>query len=296
MKTSSVITVNKDHICILKQSYLDICEGDKGAALLLNYYIYWHDIKLEISEKNKKSNEIAESHGEPGHNDETLYQFHTAKELYDALLGMVGRSAIEKGIKILEALGYISIHSNPNKRYRFDNTRYFLVDVDHINSALSMLQEGYSRVNPKGATVSPDGGDGRTNAVGTRTESSTKSSSKSSKENNKRKNRFTEFWAIYPKKVAPTPCQKKWQAKKLDDIADEIIADITERIKNDVHWLAGYVPNSTTYLNQRLWEGEIQRPDKRNSIDPNDWEEDDSEPEQPMQESGQIETGLPENG
>ena len=39
MNTSSVVRVNNDSFCILRKSYLELC-GDKGAALLLNLFIY----------------------------------------------------------------------------------------------------------------------------------------------------------------------------------------------------------------------------------------------------------------
>lgn len=70
--------------------------------------------------------------------------------------------------------------------------------------------------------------------------------------------RFGEFWELYPKKVGKKPTQEKWKAKKLDALADTILADIRNRAKSDRRWLDGYIPNPATYLTQERWQDEIQ--------------------------------------
>lgn len=80
--------------------------------------------------------------------------------------------------------------------------------------------------------------------------------------------RFAEFWAAYPKKVGRKACEKKWKARKLDQKADVILADIAERLAKDHRWLDGYIPNPETYLNGDRWEDDIllesQRPGHKN--------------------------------
>jgi hypothetical protein len=165
MNTTCVVKVPNDKICILKKSYLDICYGNKGAAYLLNYFIYWHDIKSSLVTKNITSNDVAESHGDNRYNDESLYQFHKSTEIYNDLLGAVGKSAIEEGIKILKSLEFISLHKNPNPRYKFDNTRFFLVHPDKINIELKTLLNWDSRNNQKGKAVNPNEYDGQPKLV-----------------------------------------------------------------------------------------------------------------------------------
>ncbi|AEK58663.1 hypothetical protein Atc_2015 [Acidithiobacillus caldus SM-1] len=69
--------------------------------------------------------------------------------------------------------------------------------------------------------------------------------------------RFAEFWSAYPNKVGRKPCMKKWKARKLDRIADQIIAHVQRAKAQDARWLAGYIPNPLTYINQDRWEDEI---------------------------------------
>lgn len=69
---------------------------------------------------------------------------------------------------------------------------------------------------------------------------------------------FDQFWAAYPKKVGRKPCETKWKSKKLDALANRILKDISLRKQRDRQWIAGYVPNPLTYLNQERWEDELQ--------------------------------------
>ena len=69
--------------------------------------------------------------------------------------------------------------------------------------------------------------------------------------------RFDEFWSAYPKHVGKKQCRAKWKARRLDERADTLIADIGRRLEGDREWRAGYIPNPLTYLNGDRWEDEI---------------------------------------
>ena len=71
--------------------------------------------------------------------------------------------------------------------------------------------------------------------------------------------RFDEWWAQYPKKVARKTCREKWMAKNLDAMADTLLRDVMTRSAEDRKWRDGYVPNPLTYLNQERWEDDIER-------------------------------------
>lgn len=70
--------------------------------------------------------------------------------------------------------------------------------------------------------------------------------------------RFNEWWAVYPKRVGKEPCRKKWRAKGLDELADQLIADVRNRMANDGRWLEGFIPDPLTYLGQQRWEDDVQ--------------------------------------
>lgn len=75
---------------------------------------------------------------------------------------------------------------------------------------------------------------------------------------------FEYFWDAYPKKVGKKYAQQIWQRKKLSGLTEKIIENVKQKAANDVHWLDGYIPNASTYLNQERWNDEITRARPKN--------------------------------
>lgn len=65
--------------------------------------------------------------------------------------------------------------------------------------------------------------------------------------------RFWETWPKSPRKVAKPKCCDVWKSRRLDAIADKIIAHVTA-MKETEQWRKGFEPAPLTYLNQRRWE------------------------------------------
>jgi uncharacterized protein YdaU (DUF1376 family) len=72
--------------------------------------------------------------------------------------------------------------------------------------------------------------------------------------------RFADFWAAYPIKRGKKAALAKWKARRLDGLADELIADVRKRIAGDEQWRRGFAPHPLTYLNQDRWEDELGSP------------------------------------
>jgi hypothetical protein len=70
--------------------------------------------------------------------------------------------------------------------------------------------------------------------------------------------RFDEFWSLYPLKKGKAKSEQKWKARKLDAIADVILADVRLRMTTDRQWLGGYIPHGSTYVNGSGWEDAIE--------------------------------------
>lgn len=70
---------------------------------------------------------------------------------------------------------------------------------------------------------------------------------------------FAKFWSLYPKKVGKPAAMRAWKSAKLnkDDIA-VLMNDVDVRCESDGWTKANgqYIPNPSTYLNQRRWEDE----------------------------------------
>lgn len=67
---------------------------------------------------------------------------------------------------------------------------------------------------------------------------------------------FTRFWKAWPaskRKNSRHSCATIWRTKKLDALADSIIAHV-EAMKSSQQWREGFEPAPKTYLNGRRWE------------------------------------------
>lgn len=72
--------------------------------------------------------------------------------------------------------------------------------------------------------------------------------------------RFLEFWETWPsstRKVAKAECQKRWKARRLDSVADQILGHVAA-MRQTKQWQDGFEPAPLTYLNQRRWEDGVQ--------------------------------------
>lgn len=133
MKTSCIQHPENNPLIIIRSWQLVFCHGCHCAAALLSVFEYWHNIKTDIRRKNIIANDIAEMHQDSRSQDETLLQFHNLNDLHKQIQFLYSKNTIQKSLEFLESKGVISIHSNPNPRYRFDKTRYFKFNPEIIN-------------------------------------------------------------------------------------------------------------------------------------------------------------------
>jgi len=68
---------------------------------------------------------------------------------------------------------------------------------------------------------------------------------------------FENFWKTYPRREKKKNAHDIWKRKRLDRIAEKIIADVERRKVEHGAWLDGFVPHPTTYLNGERWHDEI---------------------------------------
>ena len=76
-------------------------------------------------------------------------------------------------------------------------------------------------------------------------------------EDKKDKDWFPEFWDCYPKKIGKKVCAGKWKKRGLDNIGQQIVADVKLKVQNDSQWLEGFSPNPETYINGDRWEDQV---------------------------------------
>lgn|GEM_PF-4432542 len=66
---------------------------------------------------------------------------------------------------------------------------------------------------------------------------------------------FEAFWVAYPNKTGKDAAYRAWRAQQrnLPD-TDTLIAIVYEHRAGNAKWLAGYIPNPATWLNQGRWQ------------------------------------------
>ncbi len=135
MKTTCLNHPVQEKLIIIREWQLNFCGGDACEAALISFFEYWHNIKLEQRQKNKKANDIAELHGDSRSQDESLLQFHTEEDLEKGIL-IFKKDKIRTGIKNLQNKGVITVTKNPNPKYTFDRTKFFLFNPRVCNEWL----------------------------------------------------------------------------------------------------------------------------------------------------------------
>lgn len=93
---------------------------------------------------------------------------------------------------------------------------------------------------------------------------------KSNPQNRKREigpDGFERFWSAYQNTVDSKTCLAKWRKNGLEDIAEQIVSDVLNKNSNDQGWSEGFIPMSTTYLNQQRWLQKV-KPFKNKKSDP----------------------------
>jgi hypothetical protein len=142
MKRSVVKHPGGEPLIVIHSWQLEACDGNGAAAALLSHLEYWHCIKLEKSIKAQQTNEVAQSHQRV--DEETLWQFHSLEDLEAGLL-IYRRTAISAAIKELVKKGFIRTGRNPNPRYRFDKTTFFLFTAEPVNRWLAEYSKPENR-------------------------------------------------------------------------------------------------------------------------------------------------------
>lgn len=134
-RTSCVQVPTNDTFIIVRACYVKICGGSATAAALLHYFEHWHNFKVEsLLEANFR--------GRPD-----LWQYHTAKDLEHALLGIGKRHAIDEAKKLLTNLGVIQVALNTHP-VQLGSVTHYLFCPDVVNT---LLVENSNTAMPKTA-------------------------------------------------------------------------------------------------------------------------------------------------
>ncbi len=71
---------------------------------------------------------------------------------------------------------------------------------------------------------------------------------------------FEEWWAIFPasKRMAKQDCKKKYVKGLTLEEHKRRVSHLKDQRERDRKWLGGFIPNITTYINQKRWDTEVE--------------------------------------
>src|SRR5260221_8985523 len=130
MRMSCIRLRANSRLAILFEDFLEICDGDMLAALLLAILVYWTDIKLAKKDTN-------------------LWIWKSHEDFQEDLMvdkpGMQPphRTTISKKIDFLAAKDFIEWRKNP--KLALDRTRHYLVHLPEVQAAIDRLPPIVSR-------------------------------------------------------------------------------------------------------------------------------------------------------
>lgn len=82
---------------------------------------------------------------------------------------------------------------------------------------------------------------------------------------NQTKNKFDVWWDSYPmRRVDKEKCKTKF-GKFPEEVQEQIIADTKKRTLEDEKWKKGFVPMTSTYLNNKKWEDDYEKVEVRST-------------------------------
>jgi hypothetical protein len=134
-KTSCIPRIADDTFLVIRTSYVRICRGDVTAAALIHIFEQWHNVKLAARQNFIDMDERPDIETPPP----PLWQFHKNDDLEAMLMGIGKRDRIDRARKLLQEMGVIDIGRNPNKKYKFDATTFYLFHPEVVTDLLKQL-------------------------------------------------------------------------------------------------------------------------------------------------------------
>lgn len=249
-----------DAIIIIRKSITEIMNGDVVASALCSYFEYWHNVRLSSIEKERQENRVAIQHGDEG-KQISLYQFHTVNEIEETIQ-IAKKDKIRESLRKLVDLGIVSIHNNPNPKYGFDKTKYYLFHPAKLQKLISAYRYTKNRTSDLSDVVGYDPPESTENTderkiapQPTKDEilSAENRNSIAENSNSITENRKTITYTT-PNTTSETEEEKNKNKKEIPDfINEEYLQSLSEDVTFD-HEGQTYVIRSFKFLNSLTYE------------------------------------------
>jgi predicted transcriptional regulator len=141
VRKSCIVQRKNSRLVVLHEDYIEICDGNMIAAMILSILIYWTDVKLAQREQEQEQRKAT---GE----DIPLTPLWIWKSQegfqHDLLVDKPGmrqvhRSTIATALSLLKDKKFIQARRNPHNN--IDRTQQYLIEQDAINEAIKALPD-----------------------------------------------------------------------------------------------------------------------------------------------------------
>jgi hypothetical protein len=130
-----------DTFLMLRASYVNICNGNLVAAALIHIFEQWHINKIKTREQDRRYRTSNALQTPRDTLMEGLYQWHTTADLERQLMGLGKRDKIQEARAQLVSMGIITEHRNPNPKFAFDKTTYFIFYPESVATYLDLRRQ-----------------------------------------------------------------------------------------------------------------------------------------------------------
>ena len=169
--------------------------------------------------------------------------------------GTEGRDAVRKAVQELEDAGYLRREARIGESNKFDGLDYVLTDPDDVSAGETV--DGFPGPGFP-STGNPQTGNRRTKKTNLPTEE--EDQSQNTKEvahvGPTADDAFSEFWSVYPRKVAKADARKAFKTALKQADVDDIIAG-ARRLRDDPNLPEKkFIPYPGKWLRAEQWEDE----------------------------------------
>lgn len=140
MRTSCIQHAPKTPLVILTQDYLDICDGNHAAAIILKILEYWTDVKEESNKQIGMENQIRIKEGLPLLDTDT-WIYKTNNDFIDDSLKLLKLYQVKSGLSLLLRKEFINKRNNP--KFKWDRTLQYSVNIPIVQMAINNLSIGH---------------------------------------------------------------------------------------------------------------------------------------------------------
>ncbi len=136
-KTNCINHVKDTYMAILREDYYILCAEDHCAAIILNDFEHWMNVKLANNPQAEYETILAKACGKNDFQSTGLWVWKTQEQLKDEMYGMFGVSTIRRSLEWLVENKYLLRRRNP--KYNWDRTYQYMINVEKVQEELNNI-------------------------------------------------------------------------------------------------------------------------------------------------------------